>query len=86
MREDSMNHNEHLNHIFADARSINTIGVFPHSANSHGQWFRLEAHIKEVACLEKKLLLNSDAGNGLIWRGVGMIWRSIRLFITNKDS
>lgn len=53
MREDSMNHNEHLNHIFADARSINTIDVFPHSANSHGQWLRLEDHIKEVACLEK---------------------------------
>jgi hypothetical protein len=63
MREDSMKYNEHLNHIFADARSINTIDVFPHSANSHGQWLRLEDHIKEVACLEKKLLLNSYTGN-----------------------
>ena len=64
MREDSMNHNEHLNYIFADARSINIIDVFPHSANSHGQWLRLEDHITEVACLEKKLLQNSDARSG----------------------
>jgi hypothetical protein len=27
MREDSMNHNEHLNNILTDARSIKTIDV-----------------------------------------------------------